>query len=60
LDPVRETADFRSFVDRIVGAQTRAAIETIRRREIQKIPLLEADQEILPAKPDLEILKPRQ
>ena len=60
LDPVRETADFRSFVDRIVGAQTRAAIEAIRRREIQKAPLLKADQLMQPSKPDLEILKPGQ
>ncbi|MBC8206479.1 MAG: tetratricopeptide repeat protein [Kiritimatiellales bacterium] len=60
FDPVRETADFRSFVDRMVGTGTRNAIEEIRRLEAQRTPLLEVDQIMLPSKPDLEILKPRR
>lgn len=36
FDPVRESVYFRSFTDRIVGVETRQAIEAIRRREIEK------------------------
>lgn len=36
LDPIRETSDFRSFADRIVGIETRKAIEDINKREAEK------------------------
>lgn len=36
FDPVRESVEFRSFADRIVGIETRKAIEAINRREAEK------------------------
>ena len=36
FDLILETAELRSFVDRVVGVETRKAIEDIRRREIEK------------------------
>jgi len=61
LDPVRETADFRSFVDRIVGEQTRAEIEALRRHEAQKETLKEAVERFkLPSASELQILRPSQ
>lgn len=61
FDPVRETADFRSFLDQMVGERTRAAIEEIRRREIQRETVREI-REVrefkLPSATDLEILRP--
>lgn len=47
FDPVRESADFRSFADRLVGAETRKAIEAISRRDAEKA------SPALPAKLDL-------
>ena len=58
FDPVRETVDFRSFADRIVGAEQRAKIEAIRRREIQKEIPAEAKHFKLPDSMDLQILNP--
>jgi tetratricopeptide (TPR) repeat protein len=58
FDPVRETADFRSFLDQMVGARTRAAIEEIRRREIQRETVRDVPEFKLPSATDLEILKP--
>ncbi|HPR82710.1 MAG TPA: tetratricopeptide repeat protein [Pontiellaceae bacterium] len=36
FDPVRETVEFRSFADRLVGVETRKAIEAINQREAEK------------------------
>ncbi len=36
FDSVRETVEFRSFADRVVGVETRKAIEEINRREAEK------------------------
>lgn len=36
FDPVRETAEFRSFADRIIGIEGRKAIEAISKRETDK------------------------
>jgi tetratricopeptide (TPR) repeat protein len=36
LDGIRETAEFRAFADRVVGVETRKAIEKIRQREIER------------------------
>ena len=36
FDPVRETVEFRSFADRVVGSETRKAIEEINKREAEK------------------------
>ncbi len=59
FDPILETVEYRSFADRLVGEETRKAIEEIRRREIQEQkPLLPAG-EALPTQPALQ-LKPTQ
>jgi len=61
LDPVRETTDFRSFVDRMVGEQTRTEIEALRRHEIPKETLREAAGRFkLPSASELQILRPGQ
>jgi tetratricopeptide (TPR) repeat protein len=36
FDPVRETPEFRSFTDRIIGVEGRKAVEAISRREAEK------------------------
>lgn len=36
FDPIRETVEFRSFADRLVGIETRKAIEAINKREAEK------------------------
>lgn len=64
FDPIRETTDFRSFADMVVGAKRRAAIEAIRQREVEpeiRPGTQEAVEEIerLPTK-ELEILNPMQ
>jgi tetratricopeptide (TPR) repeat protein len=60
FDPIRETVDFRAFADRIVGVETRKAIEEIREREADTT---RPDSDLpggleLPSKPDLQLLKP--
>ena len=60
FDPIRETVEFRSFVDQIVGIETRKSIEEIRLRAI------ETEEEALPLGADvpdqqrLQLLKPGQ
>ncbi|MBI9020833.1 MAG: tetratricopeptide repeat protein [Verrucomicrobia bacterium] len=57
FDPIRETVEYRSFADRLVGVETRKAIEEIRKREVQRqAPVMPAglDQ---PTQPSLQ-LKP--
>jgi tetratricopeptide (TPR) repeat protein len=60
FDDVRETVDFRALTDRIVGIETRKAIENIRRREIAKPVPEEIEDFKLQMKPELDILKPRR
>lgn len=38
FDPVRETVEFRSFADHLVGVETRKAIEAISKREVESAP----------------------
>ncbi|MCK5845398.1 MAG: tetratricopeptide repeat protein, partial [Victivallales bacterium] len=58
FDPVRETVEFRSFVDRVVGIETRKAIEEIRLREKEKENEGLPSGVDLPAQPELQLLKP--
>ena len=60
FDPVRESPDFRAFLDQIVGEQTRAAIEQIRRRELNRELPQEAKDFKLPSAADLQMLRPGQ
>jgi tetratricopeptide (TPR) repeat protein len=59
FDSIRETADFRSFADRVVGVETRKAIESIRQREAarQSDPALPGGGIDVP-RPELNQLKP--
>lgn len=57
FDPIRETADFRSFADRLVGAETRKAIEALNKREAEKTGLQLPATVELPA-PRLEVIRP--
>lgn len=56
FDPIRETVEFRSFADRVVGVETRKAIEAINRREAEKKAVAPGGLE-LPQQPALN-LKP--
>lgn len=61
FDSVRESADFRAFTDRVVGFETRKAIEAIRRRKVETDLSKEAaaaGASGLLTKPDLQLLKP--
>jgi len=58
LDLVRESVDFRSFADRLVGAETRKAIEAINRREAEKAPTRVPGGLELPQQPKLNSLQP--
>ena len=60
FDPVRQTVEFRSFADQVVGAKAREAIESIRQREASKPELLTPEGLELPSERDLEMLRPRQ
>jgi len=52
-----ETVEYRSFADRIVGVETRKAIEDINRREIEKkTPAVPGGLD-LPAQPELKITR---
>jgi tetratricopeptide (TPR) repeat protein len=60
FDPIRETLEYRSFSERLVGVADRNAIEELRKREIEKQETLPAGLD-LPAQPDLKLrpeLKP--
>jgi len=55
FDLILETVEYRSFADRVVGVETRKAIEDIRRREIEKkTPAIPGGLD-LPAQPELKI-----
>lgn len=61
FDLVREVVDFRAFTDRIVGVETRKAIEAISRRKVEQDLSKEAaaaEGFEFSAKPDLQLLKP--
>lgn len=49
FDPIRESADFRAFADRLVGVETRKAIEAINKRAPEK-----------PVLPDVPLERPKQ
>jgi tetratricopeptide (TPR) repeat protein len=55
LDPIRESVEFRSFADRIVGIQTRKAIEAISLREAEKEAAKMPGEFELPQQPDLNL-----
>ena len=58
LDGIRETVEFRAFADRVVGIETRKAIEKIRKREIERAaPAIPGAAEPV-ARPVLQPLKP--
>ncbi len=53
--PILETVEYRSFADRLVGVETRKAIEEIQRREIEKkAPAVPGGLD-LPTQPELKI-----
>ncbi len=57
FDPVRETVEFRSFADRVVGVETRKAIEAISKREAEKVtPAIPGGLE-LPQQPELNAIR---
>jgi len=58
FDSIRETVEYRSFADRLVGEDTRKAIEEIGRREVEKKADEGSDGLELPTQPELQ-LKPR-
>ena len=55
FDLILETVEYRSFADRLVGEESRKAIEDIRRREIEKKALAIPGGSDLPAQPELKI-----
>lgn len=58
FDPIRESVEFRSFADRLVGVETRKAIEAINKREAEKAtPAMPGGLE-LPKQPDLNVIRP--
>lgn len=59
-DPVRESVDFRSFADRLVGIETRKAIEALSKRETERTEPAAAGALDRPAKPELNVLRPGQ
>lgn len=58
FDSVRETVEFRSFADRMIGEEARKAGEAINRREAEKAALGPVEMD-LPKQPELQ-LKPNQ
>ena len=56
FDPVRETVEFRSLADRVVGTEARKAIEEINKHEAEKVtPVAMPGGELeLPKKPELK------
>lgn len=57
FDPVRESVEFRSFADRIVGIENRKTIEAINKREAEKAPQV-PDRIELPKPSDLNVIRP--
>jgi tetratricopeptide (TPR) repeat protein len=56
-NPIRESAEFRSFADRLVGVETRKAIEAINKRDAEKAaPQMPAGLD-LPKQPALQLRK---
>jgi tetratricopeptide (TPR) repeat protein len=61
FDSVRETVEFRSFADRVVGVETRKAIEDINRREAEKAAAIVPGGGLeLPKQPELNAIQPRK
>ena len=61
FDSVRETVEFRSFADRVVGIETRKAIEEINRREAEKAASVVPGGGLeLPKQPELNAIQPRK
>lgn len=58
FDIIRETVDFRSFADRIVGIETRKAIEDMNRREAEKAKTIEPGGMDFPKQPELQPRRP--
>lgn len=59
FDPVRETVEFRSFADRLVGIETRKAIEAINKREVEKDAAAAPGGGLaLPKQPDFQAITP--
>lgn len=58
FNPIRETVDFRAFADRIIGMESRKAIEAINRRERQRDLPDEPVGPELPAQPVLKAVNP--
>jgi hypothetical protein len=61
FDSVRETVEFRSFADRVVGIETRKAIEEINRREAEKAASVAPGGGLeLPKQPELDAIRPQK
>jgi tetratricopeptide (TPR) repeat protein len=61
FDSVRETVEFRSFADRVVGVETRKAIEDINRREAEKATSVAPGGGLeLPKRPELNAIQPQK
>ena len=59
FNPIRETVEFRSFADRVVGIEARQAIEAINKREAEKATPAAAEGGIaLPKNPELDAIRP--
>jgi tetratricopeptide (TPR) repeat protein len=56
-DPIRESTEFRSFADRLVGVETRKAIEAISKREAEKAGSQMPAGTDLPKQPSLQLRK---
>jgi tetratricopeptide (TPR) repeat protein len=61
FDSVRETVEFRSFADRVVGIETRKAIEEINRREAEKAASVAPEGGLeRPKQPELDAIRPQK
>jgi tetratricopeptide (TPR) repeat protein len=61
FDSVRETVEFRSFADRVVGIETRKAIEEINRREAEKAASVAPGGGLeRPKQPELDAIRPQK
>ncbi|MFA7256328.1 MAG: tetratricopeptide repeat protein [Kiritimatiellales bacterium] len=60
FDPVRESVEFRSFADRVVGIETRKAIEAISKREAEKAAPEKDGGLELPPRPELNVIRPNK
>lgn len=58
FDSIRETVEFRSFADRLVGVETRKAIEAISKRDAEKPETEIPGESKLPKPADLQAIKP--